>query len=153
MTAKTVVVFLDFDGVLHPVLPRDDLPAAESQPFCYMPCFAQVIRDFPETEIVICSTWRLHRNLEQLREYFPEDIRHRVMGVTPSLVDDERFGGRQQEAMAWLDEHRPGANWIAMDDLTTAWPSLDRLVLCSDGVRQPEEDRLRVLLNNRSKPQ
>ncbi|WP_411912040.1 HAD domain-containing protein [Pseudomonas spirodelae] len=65
MTAKKVVVFLDFDGALHPVLTRADLPAVESQPFCYLPRFAQVMRDFPDAEIFISRTWRLDRNLER----------------------------------------------------------------------------------------
>jgi hypothetical protein len=135
----------DFDGVLHPVHPRDDLPEAEAKPFCYMARFAQVMRDFPEVEIIISSTWRLHRSLEQLREYFPADLRSRVVGVTPELVADERFGGRQLEGIAWLKEHCPGAAWIALDDLTTAWAP-ESLVLCADGFRQTEELRLRTLL-------
>lgn len=142
------VIFLDFDGVLHPVHPRDDLPEAEAKPFCYMGRFAQVMRDFSATEIVISSTWRLHRSVEQLREYFPADLQSRVVGMTPSLVDDERFGGRHLEALAWLDEHRPGAAWIALDDLTTAWSTTENFVLCADGFRQPEEVRLRQLLRD-----
>jgi len=106
------LLFLDFDGVLHPVFPRSDLPPSESEPFCYMPRFAEVLREFPDIEIVITSTWRLHRGIEQLRQNFPADLRSRVVGVTPALVDDERFGGRQKEAIAWLDEYRPGASWM-----------------------------------------
>lgn len=140
------VIFLDFDGVLHPVHPRDDLPENEAQPFCYMPRFAAVLRDFPEAVIVISSTWRLHRNIDQLRTYFPADLQSRLVGMTPDLADDERFGGRQLEALAWLKEHRPGAAWIALDDLTTAWAN-EHLVLCADGFRQKEERRFRALLS------
>ena len=145
MTAT--VLFLDFDGVLHPVHQRDDLPVTEAEPFCYMQRFAEVLRDFAAIEIVISSTWRLHRSVEQLREYFPVDLQSRVVGTTPELVDDERFGGRQLEALAWLDEHRPASSWIALDDLTTAWSKTENLVLCRDGFREPEERRLRELLN------
>lgn len=123
MTIKNVMIFLDFDGVLHPVCPRDDLPASESQPFCYLPRLAQVLQDFPGIEIVITSTWRLHRDLDQLREMFPVELRGKIVGATAELVADERFGGRELEALAWRDQHRPGAQWVALDDLTTAWPT------------------------------
>lgn len=146
MTIRNVLIFLDFDGVLHPVCPRDDLPAAESQAFCYLPRLAQVLQDFPEIEIVITSTWRLHLNLDQLREMFPIELRGKIVGMTAGLVDDERFGGREFEAMVWRYMHRPGAQWIALDDLTTAWPTTERLVLCFDGFRDAEEARMRTLL-------
>lgn len=146
MTIKNVLIFLDFDGVLHPVCPRDDLPASESQPFCYLPRLAQVLQDFPGIEIVITSTWRLHRDLDQLREMFPVELRGKIVGATAELVADERFGGRELEALAWRDQHRPGAQWVALDDLTTAWPTTERLVLCFDGFRDAEEARMRTLL-------
>jgi hypothetical protein len=112
-----MILFLDFDGVLHPLFTRPDLPPEESRPFCYLPRFATVLRDYPRVEVVISSTWRLKRDLSQLREPFPHDLRPRVIGATPHLVDDERFGGRQREALHWLSHHRPGSPWVALDDL------------------------------------
>lgn len=146
MTIINVLIFLDFDGVLHPVCPRDDLPAAESQTFCYLPRLARVLHDFQGIEIVITSTWRLHRDLDQLREMFPVELHGKIVGATAELVSDERFGGRELEAIAWRDQHRAGAQWIALDDLTTAWPTTERFVLCFDGFRDAEEARLRTLL-------
>lgn len=31
------------------------------------------------------------------------------------------------------------AEWVALDDLTTAWPSVERLALCDDGFRDAYE--------------
>jgi hypothetical protein len=138
-----MILFLDFDGVLHPLFTRPELPPEESRPFCYLPRFAAVLRDYPSVEIVISSTWRLKRDLEQLREPFPHDLRPRVIDTTPHLFDDERFGARQREALHWLALHRPGSPWIALDDLCTCWPAVDRLVWCDDGFREREETELR----------
>ena len=94
-----MILFLDFDGVLHPLFTRPELPPEESRPFCYLPRFATVLRDYPSVEVVISSTWRITRDLEQLREPFPHVLRPRVIGTTPHLFDDERFGARQREAV------------------------------------------------------
>jgi len=145
-----MILFLDFDGVLHPLFTRPELPPEESWPFCYLPRLAAVLRDYPSVEIVISSTWRLQRDLEQLREPFPDDLRPRVIGTTPHLFDDERFGARQREALHWLAHHRPGSPWIALDDLRTCWPADDRLVWCDDGFREREEVELRLRLGELS---
>lgn len=141
-----MILFLDFDGVLHPLFFRPELPPEESKPFCYLPRLAGVLRDFPSVEVVISSTWRLSYDLNQIRERFPVDLQARVIGVTPYFSDDERFGVRQQEAEKWLAEHRPGSPWIALDDMRTCWPFLSNLIWCDDGFRELEEAVLRKRL-------
>lgn len=82
-----------------------------------------------------------------MREPFPHDLRPRVIGTTPHLFDDERFGGGQREALHWLAYNRPGSPWIALDDLSTCWPEVERLFWCNDGFREREEVELRRRLD------
>ncbi len=45
-----MILFLDFGGVLHPLFARLELPPEESRPFCYLPRFAAVLRDYPSID-------------------------------------------------------------------------------------------------------
>lgn len=145
-----MVIFLDIDGVLHPLFPRKDRPATESSPLAYLPRLAAVLRDYPSAYIVISSTWRIKRTLNELRALFPDDLQTRIIGSTPILADAHRPGGREAEALAWLEDHPQHFAWIAVDDCAVCWFSLSRLVLCNDGFRDDEEVSLREAIESTS---
>ena len=132
-----MTLFLDFDGVLHPLSPTADQPE-----FCYLPRLSAVPRDFPDVDVVISSSWRTEFDLDALRAFFPGDLRARIIGVTPWLP-----GLRSQEVSAWLAECRPGASWLALDDQRQQWRKTSRLVWCEDGFRERDEDELRRRLD------
>jgi hypothetical protein len=73
-----MIIFLDFDGVLHPFLDRSGAKA-----FCYMPRLEKVLREFPSVQIVIASTQREVVSLALLKEQFTSDIAARIVGATP----------------------------------------------------------------------
>jgi hypothetical protein len=122
------IIFLDFDGVLHPE------SCAARHNFCYLPHFRSALLEAdPERKvpIVISSLWRHHCSLEQIRSYFPEDMAHQIVGVTPYMTDHEVamtrdwecYGGeqsrirhRQREIMMWMHANAPGGHWLAIDD-------------------------------------
>jgi hypothetical protein len=54
------VVFLDFDGVLHPDPPSNELPL-----FCRAMLLEEWLVQHPDVCVVISSTWRLKRSLDQ----------------------------------------------------------------------------------------
>ena len=56
------IVFLDFDGVLHPE------HCHESKHFSCLPVFESVLSQVPDCKLVIASTWRLQIPVERLRE-------------------------------------------------------------------------------------
>ncbi|MBC3879966.1 hypothetical protein H8K35_06485 [Undibacterium sp. LX40W] len=110
-------IFLDFDGVLHPE------PCFDSADhFCFLPRFENVLRDFVNVEIVISSTWRATRSLDDLQSIFSEDIRRRIIGRTPNWSEHpdilEVIGyQRHAEVEAWLrSTNQPWEKWIAVDD-------------------------------------
>lgn len=57
---RTRLLFLDFDGVLHPTVADPDFPH-----FCWLPILAAQVLPHPSVVIVVHSTWRYdHTNHE-----------------------------------------------------------------------------------------
>lgn len=118
------VLFLDFDGVLHPngCTPTDY--------FCLLPALADTITPF-ELDIVISSSWRFHKSLRFLKKLFPVTLRKRIVGTT-----GDPFPGTQarwKEIRAYLREHP--APWRALDDFDFEFPpNCSELIHC-DGAR------------------
>lgn len=129
-----MILFLDFDGVLHPD-PCVDVDLL----FCHLPRLESVLRDFPVVQVVISSTWRATRTLDDLRAYFSPDIAVRIIGVTPNWRDLpdllDTIGHtyvRQVEIEGWLRASGwSWEQWAAIDD-KAYWfrPFLPNLVRC-----------------------
>ncbi len=98
------VLFLDFDGVLHP---------RTSGTCRHLPALEQVLQRHPHVQVVVSSTWKHQNTLEDLRGWFSPHLQHRVVDVTPD-VSPCAFQ-RQVEIQAWLDHH-PAQHWLALDD-------------------------------------
>lgn len=120
-----MILFLDFDGVLHP-----ENPTSRQALLSQLPPLEGVLREFPIVEVVISSTWRLkwadHSVATiELRKHFSPDIARQVVGVTPhhlhldsKLAPDGLYlYHRHWEIETWLRTHRPpGTSWVALDD-------------------------------------
>jgi hypothetical protein len=114
-----MILFLDFDGVLHPDPCHDP-----SILFCHLPRLESILRDFPDVQVVISSTWRTGHTLDDLKSYFSPDIASRIIGVTPAWQDLpdllDKIGHtyvRQVEIEGWLRASvHPWEKWIAIDD-------------------------------------
>ncbi len=126
-----MVLFLDIDGVLHPAICSSDADL-----LCRRPLLEAVVRECPQVEIVISSTWRESRTLPQLQALFSADISARIIGVTPvwQAIQDEASMEtyvRQAEIEAWLRQAgRVREPWVALDDLPSLFrPFLPNLVL------------------------
>ncbi|MDY0748735.1 HAD domain-containing protein [Paucibacter sp. R3-3] len=135
-----MVLFLDFDGVLHPY------PCPVEQYFCRRQLLEGWLRERPDLDVVISSNWRERRSLDELRGYFSADLQSRVIGVTPVLKRQAwaQFDGelppmrfeRETEVKQWLHgSGEPWRRWAALDD--QAWmfgPFCKQLVLCDGAV-------------------
>jgi len=126
-----MVVFIDFDGVLHP-----EPCYRKEQLFCFLPRFQDVMRGFQSVDVVISSSWREDEGLDQLRRYFAEDIAARIVGTTPALRDMPMNGGflypREWEIETWMRRERDAWEaWIAVDDRPYWFRPFSRnLVIC-----------------------
>lgn len=112
-----MILFLDFDGVLHPTI-----CSSAADLLCHRPLLDGVLRDCPHVDIVVSSTWRESRTLSQLQALFSPDIGARIVGTTPVWQDiqDEISMGtyvRQAEIESWLRQAgKAWEPWVALDD-------------------------------------
>lgn len=134
-----MLVFLDFDGVLHPFHER------HARPFCDLPRFEAVMRGAAAASIVVASSQREGHTLAELRAPFAADIAARIVGATPVLPVTsaaDLAGSRHREILAYLGTH-PAGEWIAVDDDATLYaPGLANLLLCDDGFGPREAAQL-----------
>lgn len=152
-----MILFLDFDGVLHPQ-PYDD-----GDEFCLRPFFERFARDYPNLQIVISSSWRHdHANIDALRDYFSADIAEMIIGMTPDhlelsadflphLLEYER----QREILFWCMQNGVLEDeWIALDDDAEIFaPDCTQLVLCDPewGLTEYSLKTMRTLISQHPK--
>lgn len=128
-----VILFLDFDGVLHPL--SRGLPD-----FVLAPLLAPALEAFPETKIVLSTSWRTFHELDALRDLLPPFIAERVIGATPlqPCRDPEHFDSdwprwpvREHLCRDWLrDNERDATRWIALDDDRDSFSASAPVVWC-----------------------
>jgi hypothetical protein len=127
-----MILFLDFDGVLH-----TDPCYSEARLFEHAPRLAAAIESFPELSIVLSTAWRQQHPLHALIAPLPLAVRERVVGVTP----DFSLAGtppalipyrRQAECHCWLHENgQADAQWLAIDDRPSLFvPYCEQLIVC-----------------------
>jgi hypothetical protein len=134
-----VILFLDIDGVLHP----RPIPGQSGQTdlFSALHLLEDVLRQVPDVEVVISSSWREHYPLDEMREIFSADLRERIVGLTPrpplaagpaQLSDFPRHA----ECAAWMAQRRPaGTLWLAIDDTREEFvPNCAQLLLVDGSV-------------------
>jgi hypothetical protein len=139
-----MILFLDFDGVLHPD------PCEKNELFCNLVNFEALLRAYPDIEVVISSTWRLTFDITSLRSYFSEDLQHRIIDKTPRCSAVNYPRGRECEE--WLQrEQRQDEVWLAIDD----WPyhfddMIGRQLFLTDsdiGLDVEAIERLRIVID------
>lgn len=127
-----MILFLDFDGVLHPE--GEDHIHNGGVDFCFLPRLEALLREFPHVRIVISSSWREQLAYRTLLKPFSDDIRVRIIGATPprEFGLPHPFAHREGEILAWLQLHDAvDESWVALDD--AAWQfdrCKDHLVVC-----------------------
>jgi hypothetical protein len=133
-TATVQVLFLDFDGVMHPEF------CHESKLFVHQDNFEAVMRAAPHVDLVISSTWRQKRSLDELKALFTADVAARIVGATPLYVQLEDVPDtlqgyeREAECKAWLQQHgRAAQEWLALDDRSWNFRPFNRNVFLVDG--------------------
>lgn len=127
-----MILFLDFDGVLHPEGEAHILSGGVD--FCFLPRLEALLREFPFVKIVISSSWREQLRYKTLLKPFSSDIRARILGATPhsGFGLPPPYGKREGEILAWLQIHDAiDEPWIALDDAYWQFGHCkDHLVVC-----------------------
>ena len=130
------ILFLDFDGVLHPNL------CSENQRFDRVPLLEAALAR-REVRIVISSSWRFHYPYRSLVARFPAALRPLFAGCTGDPFVGEH--ARYHEIRHWLGANAPTAHWRALDDAAFEFPErCPQLIRCDGavGVTPAEISRL-----------
>jgi hypothetical protein len=137
-----MILFLDFDGVLHPdaaYLERGrPVLRAEGALFMWAGLLVDALAAHPEVEIVLSTSWARELRFTRARDYLPTELRSRVIGATwhSAMASDERYRGlgrvtwwdqatRYQQIRRYLDRAHT-TRWIAIDDQPDGWAERDR---------------------------
>jgi hypothetical protein len=142
------LIFLDFDGVMHPA------GCDTSRYFCNLAAFEAVLREHPHVALVIASTWRHAYPLDEIKRNFSADIAGRIVGKTPTWEDEGDEHIRYQEIRKFLKHPKlAGLRWVAVDDSRHEFPpDCPNLVLCDSqrgfdaAAAQALRERLRAAL-------
>lgn len=125
----------------------------ESKHFVHLENFEAVMRAAPHVELVISSTWRYKRSLQELKALFSDDVAARIIGTTPFYaqltdVPDTLLGyEREAECRSWLRQHeRATHEWLALDDRSWNFRPFNRNVLLVDGGVGLSADAAQTLL-------
>ena len=97
------IIFLDIDGVLNSekwYIERFDknlYPNLENYPLCEFDPLAieqlNLLTDKTNAKIVISSTWRMGRTIDELKKLFEEvGIKGEIIGITPHLTFNDGYG-------------------------------------------------------------
>lgn len=151
-----LILFLDYDGVLHPDPCRD-----RERLFENAPRLLEVLQDFPEVDVVLSTSWRAVYRIEELVMPLPQPLAARVVGITPLFSGIEAPRplapyARHAECMQWLQQQSAAErDWIALDD-RPSWfaPYCEQLIVCDPllGFDAQAASRLRwVLARSRQK--
>jgi hypothetical protein len=143
--AQHSLLFLDFDGVLHPA------HAEPNEHFCNLQRVEKVVRDYPALRIVLSTSWQAAYPLAALRSRFALDIRGRIIGGTHnarSVEPDSRYMQIRTFLVIRGQETTP---WVALDDAEHEFPNgCTELVWCDPtrGFDEEAEGRLHSKLRS-----
>ena len=127
-----MILFLDFDGVCHPVGKR----TGGETTFANLPLLEEWLRAHQHVNVVISSSWLAVMDLEILQHIFTEDLHSRIIDACPEIakVPEPEFW-RHAEIMAWINLNQYTGQWLALDDAGYEFPpEFQQLVLCESGI-------------------
>lgn len=142
MNKVPVAIFLDFDGVFHPYFSSDN------EKFQDVPNFKEIIDRYSDRidfNIVISSSWKKRKTLDEIKSIFPKIIADKIVSKTPDFKDED--GSRLAEAKEWIANSNI-QHWIAIDDDSFAWNKSENLVWCMDKFQEDEAESLSFKLDS-----
>lgn len=142
------VLYLDFDGVLHPDAVynnqgRFELRAAGHELFEAAPLLEQLLAPYPAIQLVLSTSWVRILGLEAARAQLPNGLAARVVGSTwhPAFHQFEWLHMPRHEQIARHLASHNIRHWVAVDDDYQEWPDsmASRLVRVSSELGLQDE--------------
>jgi hypothetical protein len=141
-----LILFLDYDGVLHP-----DPCLDGSRLFENAPRLAETLAPYPEVGVVLSTSWRNVKKGRELLEPLPQALRLRILGRTPNFSEFNPPAAlipyrRQAECVQWLVQHNMAdCTWWALDDRADWFrPYSENLLQCDPRIGFDEQDSVRL---------
>lgn len=156
------VVYLDFDGVLHPeavywnpkrgAYLRDDLAAKGHTLFEHAQLLEELLAPYDDVRIVLSTSWVLQYRFSGAARRLPKGLQERCIGATfHTAMGRHAFENipRGQQVAEDVRRRRPTA-WLAIDDNHEGWPphASDNLVI-TDPLAGISASRMLALLRQR----
>ncbi len=134
-----MILFLDFDGVLHPdaVYRERGRPVLRDQGelFMWSGLLIDALASRPELRIVLSTSWAREFGFSRARRYLPQALRSRVIGATwhSAMLHDADYrpgnwweqATRHEQINRWASRAAVH-DWIAIDDQPEGWPDAER---------------------------
>ena len=142
--ASIKILFLDFDGVLHP------LTSERENLFCNVHYLEKSL-EFASCKIVITSNWRLTHSVDTMRELLPNKIGRLIIGATDlaTALNHQRFVEIQNYLKTYIDSS--SVDWRAIDDMPQDFPrECENLIYCDShlGMGRAEQIQIAQWLKN-----
>lgn len=130
----TSILYLDFDGVLHPegvffnregrIYLSDEYSSRGHRLFESCALLAEVLRPYPKIEIVLSTSWARVFGYERAAQFLPHELSRKVVGGTFDLtMSGPAFDTLARGEQIVADALRRGCKrWIALDDDALKWP-------------------------------
>lgn len=149
------IVYLDFDGVLHPeavywkpslgAYLAENWVAAGHRLFEHANLLEELLSPYPDVRIVLSTSWVVQYRFSGAAKRLPASLRERCIGATfhTQVMDRYLFQSMTRGAQVSADvrRRRPDA-WLAIDDTDEGWDDSSRgnLVLShgDDGIAHPD---------------
>lgn len=138
------LLFLDFDGVLHPDAVYQTRKGvelrADGELFMWASLLSKALAANQDVRIVLSTSWARNLGFQAARNALPMNLQHLVVGATwhsamaRSSTDYIAWDHqtRYQQIAAYLSRREP-VYWLAIDDDDDGWAitARDRLILTS----------------------
>ena len=124
-----MILFLDFDGVLHPDAAfrtkRGIELRGEGELFMWSPILEKLLAECPQIKVVLSTSWVRQLNFRSAKKRLPESVQDRVIGATYHSSTEsgpdaapwmERT--RWQQIAGYVARHKV-QDWIALDSTMT----------------------------------
>lgn len=144
MQKNTHILFLDFDGVLHPdavyLTRQGPTLKAEGSLFMWAPILAQLLDNYPMVSLVLSTSWVRHLGHKRALGYLPRELQERVIGATwhssmaKGWADENLWDKktRYEQICRYAARSQLG-HWLALDDDVQGWAdgSAPHLIACA----------------------
>lgn len=140
-----MILFLDYDGVLHPdavyLVRGRPVLQADGELFMWASTLSAALERHPDLQIVLSTSWVRVLGFSRARDFLPDSLRRHVIGATwhsamgrhhegLHRLDDNWFvrASRYEQIKRYLSRTTSDAanKWIAIDDDDEGWDEADR---------------------------